>query len=232
MNFVKKVFENQVDDKVHMRFIRFGKGEYRNRFMMSLWRSKKIKVKSSFEFANDLVKVCAEFGNSKVSGVILSKKDISDIMSINEIEGNSETKRGGLYYQNNITPQELTKEQILKLENESYFSLLNMEGNGFRLKMKQKLPKPGKDEDKIDDKFCQLEADEKFYSKIREDFFWDIQNGKKVSVTHNLNITGIIAPKDENDFAKIREMAKRKGKIVRITNIDGSEVKTEIDFEA
>ncbi|MBI2044138.1 hypothetical protein HYT24_02120 [Candidatus Pacearchaeota archaeon] len=232
MNFMKKIFIGDVDDKVHSRFIRFGKGEYRNRFLISLWKSKKLKVKSSFEFANDLVKVCAEFGNSKVSGIILSKKDISNIMSMNGIIGNSETKKGGLYYQNNIALQELTKDQILKLEDESYFTLLNMEGDGFKLKMKPKLPKPGKDEDKIDDKFCQLEADEKFYSKIREDFFWDLQNGKKVSVAHNLSITEIIAPKDEKDFAKIREMAKRKGKITRITNIDGKEVKTELDFEA
>jgi hypothetical protein len=36
----------------------------------------------------------------------------------------------------------------------------------------------------------------------------------------------------EKDYAKIREMAKRKGKIVRIVNVDGKEERKETEFEA
>jgi hypothetical protein len=39
-------------------------------------------------------------------------------------------------------------------------------------------------------------------------------------------------PKGETDYAKIREMAKRKGKIIRISTIDGKEMKSEVPLEA
>ena len=232
MNFIKEIFNKYISDKTHSKFIRFGKGEYRGRFIIGLWKTKKIKVKSSFEFANDLVRLCSDFGNCKVSGIVLSKKDISGIMSENNIKGNSETKRNGLFYQNNISNQELNKEQLKVLEEESYFTLLDLDGEGFKLRIKRKLPKPGKGEDKVDDKFCQLEADEKFYSKIKEDFFWDIPDAKKANISHKVIVDEIVMPEGEGDFAKIREFVKRKGKLIREGKIDGREVRKEIEFEA
>jgi hypothetical protein len=231
MSFIKKIFDGEVDESVHKYFIRFGKGEYRGRFPLSLWKAKKIKVKSGFEFANDLVILCASLGNCKVSGIVLSKEDISKVMSENNIQGNSETKKGGLYYQNNLESQELSSDQLMNLEKESYFTLLDIEGEGFKLKMKKKLPKPGKSEDKIDDKFCQFEAEEKYYSKIKDNFFWDVE-GKKISISHNVFVDEIIRPEGETDFAKIRENSKRKGKIVRKIVIDGSEGEKDVEFEA
>lgn len=232
MNFIKKVFDKQADEKAHRQFIRFGKGEYKKRFPLSLWKSKNIKVKTGFEFANDLVILCSKLGDAKVSGIVLSKKDISDMMSQNNIQGNSETKKGGLYFQNNIPNQELKKEQIMELEKVSYFALLDIEGEGFKLKTKKKLPKPGKDADKIDDKFCQFEADTRYYSKIKEDLFWDVPESKKVAISHNVIVEQIIMPEGEKDYAKIRELAKRKGRLIRNSVIDGKETSKEIEFEA
>ena len=163
MNFIKKVVEGKVDEGVHKQFTRFGKGEYGGRFLLSLWKTKNIKVKSSFEFANDLVALCSEFGNCKVSGIVISKKSLSNTLKEKNICGNVVVKKGGLYYENSIPNQELSGEQLKELESNSYFTLLDLEGEGFKLKIKKKLPKPGKKEDKIDGKFCQLEIDEKFY---------------------------------------------------------------------
>jgi len=232
MNFVKKVVENKIDDSVHAQFIRFGKGEYKGRFPLNLRKSKKIKFKSGYEFSNDLVKLCALFGNCKISGIVTSKEDISDIMGVNNIKGNSETKKGGLFYVNNIDEQEITPEKLLELEKAAYFTLLDIEGDGFKIKMKKILPKPGKNEKKIDDKFCQLEADEKYYSIIKEDFFWDVVEAKKIQIKHTLLIESIIMPKDEKDFAKIRELSKRKGKMVRQITADDKESIKEHEFEA
>ncbi|MFH1326554.1 MAG: hypothetical protein ABIH59_00310 [archaeon] len=231
MNFIKKIFDQKIDKEVHKQFIRFGKGEYKGRFLLNLRKSKKIKVKTSFEFANDLVVLCSDFGNCKVSGIILSKEDISNVMSQKNIKGNSETKKGGIYYQNNIESQELEKEQLIELEKVSYFTLLDIEGEEFKLKIKKKLPKPGKAEGKIDDKFCQLEAEEKHYSKIKEDFFWDTPNTKKIDIKHTIIVKEIIIPKEEKDYAKIREMSKRKGQIIRKIKIDDQETSKNIDFE-
>jgi len=232
MNFVKKIFEEKSDDSVHMQFTRFGKGEYHGRFVLNLWKTKKVKLKSSFEFANDFVRIVSELGPAKVSGVVMSKQDISGILSKNNIQGNSEEKKGGLYYINNIPSQELKSAQLVELENASYFALLDIEGKDFSVKIKKKLPKPGKDEGKIDDKFCQLEADDKYYSKIKEDFFWDVPTAKKISAKHIVAISEIVMPKDEKDYAKIREFAKRKGKIIRKIEIDGEETNSEKTFLA
>ncbi len=232
MNFIKKIFNKEIDEKVHLQFIRFGRGEYKKRFLLNLWKTKKIKVKTSFEFANDLVRLCSEFGDCKASGIVLSKKNISEIMSENSIKGNPEIKKGGLYYQNNLDNQEIKKEQLIKLEKESYFTLLDLEGDGFQLKIKKKLPKPGKSENKIDNKFCQLEADEKYYSKIKEDFFWDIPETKKAEIKHEIFVEKIIMPEGVKDFARIREESKRKGKIIRNVRIDGKEIMKETEFIA
>jgi len=232
MNFLKKVVENKIDENVHSQFIRFGKGEYKGRFPLNLMKSKRIKVKAGFEFANTIVALCTEFGPCKGSGIVLSKKDISKIMSEKNIKGNSETKKGGLYYQNNIETQEFTKEQLQELEKESYLTLLDLEGNEFKLKIKKKLPKPGKDEAKIDDKFCQLEVDAKYYSKIKEDLFWDVPEAKKIQIRHSIMIDSIIMPEGEKDFAKIRELSKRKGKIFRNMHVDGKEIVKEYNLEA
>jgi len=272
MNFVKKIFEDNIDSEVHQQFIRFGKGDYKGRFRLGFWKTKKIKIKTSFEFANDLVLLCSRFGDCKVSGMVLSKKNISDLMNENNIEGNSETKKGGLYYQNDISEQELKREQLIELEKESYSTLLDIEGNseakkgglyyqndiseqelkreqlielekesystlldiegnGFKLKVKKKLPKPGKSEEKIDDRFCVLETDEKFYSEIKKDLFWDMPESKKIDIRHEVIIDEIVMPEGEKDFSKIRELAKRKGKIIRKAEIDGKEVLSEKEFE-
>lgn len=232
MNFIKKIFNGEIDEDVHFQFIRFGKGNYKGRFRLGLWKTKKIKVKTSFEFANDLVLLCSGFGDSKVSGIVFSKKKISDMMSENNIEGDSKAKKKGLYYENNIPEQELNEKQIIELEKESYSTLLDMEGKGFKLKVKKKLPRPGKSEKKIDPRFCVLETDEKFYSKIKEDLFWDMPEAKKIDIAHEVIVEEIVMPKGEKDFSKIREMAKRKGKVIRKAVIDEKEIVSEKEFEA
>ncbi|MBU0958942.1 MAG: hypothetical protein KKB31_03270 [Nanoarchaeota archaeon] len=232
MNFIRKVFEKKVDESTHRQFTRFGKGEYKGRFFLGFTKTKKIKVKSSFEFANDLVEIAAGFGEARVSGIVLSKKDISEDMSKKGIQCNAESKKGGLYYENQIPVQDLKPAQTLELEKASYFSLLDIEGEDFRVKMKKKLPKPGKDERKIDDKFCQLEADEKYCSKIKEDLFWDLPEVKKASIKHSVIIGSIIMPQGEKDYAKIRELSKRKGKLIRHIDADGQTTQKETTFEA
>lgn len=233
--FIKKILENKIDEKVHGQFVRFGKGVYEKRAVVSMQKTSKVKVKGSFEYANDFVSLASEFGGGgvKEKNVVLSKKDISDIMSQNNIKGNSETKKGGLFYKNNLGEQNLNSEQIKILVENSYFALLDIEGNGFILKIKKNLPKPGKSgEGKVDDKFCVLEADLRFYDKIKEVFFWDVSDCKKAKAEHTYIINDLIMPGSEKDFAVIREMAKRKGKIKRKLEIDGRIVEKEREFGA
>jgi hypothetical protein len=97
--------------------------------------------------------------------------------------------------------------------------------------MKKKLPKPGKSGDaKIDDKFCVLEADLKYWPQIREAFM--LPECRKCKISHTFVIEEIILPKGEQDFAKMRELAKRKGRIIRKMEADGQQNSEEKNFEA
>lgn len=220
MNFIKKIFSEKADESVHKQFVRFGKGEYGRRAFLSIWRTKNIKVRSSFEFANDLVLFVAGLGDAVFNGNLWSKEQISGLRGIK--------KEGKIVY--NVS--NLTGRQVKEIAPMVYCFLLNADGNGIKLRIKGKLPKPGKGEDRADKKFCQLELDGKYYNAVKEDFFWDLPECKKANVEHIFTIKDIIMPKGETDYAKIRETSKRKGRIVRIANVDGREIRKEAEFEA
>ena len=112
-----------------------------------------------------------------------------------------------------------------------YTMLLDVESEDIKLKIKKKLPKPGKSsEKKVDDKFCVLEADLRYWPQIKEAFM--LPECKKCKINHTFIIEQIILPEGEKDFAKIREMAKRKGKIIRKLEVDKQESKEEKEFLA
>ena len=220
MNFIKEIFYGQPSESAHRQLIRFGKGEYNKKALLGLWKTKNVKIKSSFEFANDFVLFVASLNNATFNGNIWSKEEIEEL--------SGKKKEGKWVYEVN----NLASEQIKKISGKVYYFLLNADGNGIKLRIKSKLPKPGKSENKVDDKFCQLEIDEKYYSAAKEIFFWDLPECKKAAVEHKFIINDIILPKGETDYAKIRELAKRKGKIIRTINADRKEIKNEKEFEA
>ena len=230
MNFIKEIFQNKSGESAHKQFIRFGRGEYGKKAILSLWKTKNVKIKSSFEFANDFVLFVAGLNNAVFNGSIWSRQEIRELSGIK--------KESKWIYE----VKDLTSSQIKKITSSVYYFLLNADGDGIKLRIKSKPPKPGKSEDKVDDKFCQLELDEKYYKAAKDDFFWDLPECKKVYIEHKFIINDIIMPREarpsvatlkgETDYAKIRELAKRKGKIIRIANIDGKEVRKETNFEA
>ncbi len=220
MNFIKKIFLKQQDESVHRQFIRFGKGEYGKRAVLSLWKTKTVKIKSSFEFVNDFVLFVAGLGNVTFNGIIWSKEEIENLPG---------KKKAGKWIYN---VENFAAGQVKEIADNVYYFLLNADGDGIKLRIKSKIPKPGKSEGKIDTRFCQLELDEKYYRAAKDDFFWDLPECKKVNIEHRLIINEIVLPKtDEEDFAKIRELAKRKGKVMREIDIDGKKSIKETEFE-
>lgn len=215
-SFVKKIILGKTNPESHRYFIRFGKGNYGRRFLFSFNKSKKVKIKGSFELANDFVQFVKELKHVSYSGKILTKE---------KIPGKEAKKKAGvfLYEVENINIEEYPN---------AYYYLLNVEDSEIVLKIKKALPKPGKDEGKIDDSFCVLELDLKYWTKAKDAFFWDVPEGKKASVEHELQITEIVAPSGEKDPAKIRELGKRKGKIVRKIIVDDRESSKAYDLEA
>ena len=182
---------------------------------MSLNKSKKIRVKASFELANDFVKFVQENGGEKFSGKILTRT---------KLEGKEGKKKsGGFVYE--------IEDSSLEGFDGAYFYLLDLKSDDIILKIKKKVPKPGKNENKVDERFCSLELDLKYFDKIKEVFFWDIPEGKKFKIHHTFMINEITVPAGEEDPIKIRALGKRKGKMLRMMDVDGKETKKEVNFE-
>lgn len=228
--FIKKIFQNQVDENVHRQFVRFGKGTFPGRAAIKITRQpEKIKIGTSFELSSDVAEFVAEISNSTFSGIVMSKEDIKPIFEKNGLDIIGTKKLGLLVY--NV--ENINSKVILEIKDKAYTFLLDAQGPGIFLSSKKKLPKPGKSGDaKIDDKFCQLELDTKFWPQVKSEFAFDLPDFKKALAVHTYTITDIIMPKGEKDFEKIRLLAKRKGKIIRKITIDGKEIVKEKDFEA
>lgn len=214
-SFVKKVFENKSDKDCHRYFVRFGRGVYKKRFLISLNKGSIIKIRASFEFANDFVRFVKENKDVKFSGSILMKDKV--------YEKYGKKKRGVFVY-------EVSESNIDEFK-DAYYYLLNANSGDIVLKIKKSLQKPGKDADKIDNKFCVFDLDIKYWPKVKEAFFWDVLDSvKKVKIEHELQITDIELPINIDDPEKMRELAKRKGRIIRKISFDGKEEVREKEF--
>jgi len=237
MNFIKKIFEGDIDESVHLQFQKFSKGEFRNRAVIEAKNSKgKYTIKTSAEFSNELVReVAKKVGDEKVNvtGAIVSTNDFTGELDFKEKKQFQGVKRY-------LIDKEMSGNEIIELMEKfpKTFFALSFEIGDTKLKIKPKAPKsgkPGKDGEKPKADFCVLKTSDK---ELGGSFVFDTLKGtskpdfKKAEIVHTFFINEIIMPEGETDFAKIREMAKRKGKIIREAVIDDKEMKSEIGFEA
>ena len=233
MNFIENIFKNKVDSDVHIQFQKFSKGTFINKALINVKNSKgRYTIKTSPEFAKDLVKyVAKKLGDNKtkVKGAIISTADLS-----NEIEFKEKKQfRGVKKY---LIEKELNGKDILELIDrfpKVFFGLsFNDEKTNTILKIKPKAPKTGKPkkkEKKEKPNFCSLKTNDK---EIAKSFIFEKPDFREAEVNHTFLIEELILPKGEEDYSRLRELAKRKGKIIRKAIIDNKEYISEKEFEA
>ena len=229
MNFIKKIFDGKIDETVHSQFQKFSKGEFRNRAIINAKKSgKKYTIKTTAEFANELVKIMAEkLGSEKtiVTGAIVSTSDLKEELNPKEVKQFQGVKRY-------LIEKEMSGEEILELIEKlpkAFFALTFSHGDD-SLKIKPKAPKSGKagkSKEKPKVNFCTLKTTD---SKIGRDFIFEKPDFKKAEINHTFLIDEIVKPEGETDFAKIRELAKRKGHIVREAVIDDETINSKKEF--
>lgn len=232
IHFIKKIWLKEADDKVHSQFTRFSKGIFENRAVININKGNAIKLNSTFELTNDLVLFVASLEEKfSVDGVLFARENPEALL--NSLGIKSEIKKKKNIFEAQIKA-ELNTEQIKEIADGAYLMLFDMHADGIELKTKKKLPKSGKSgKEKVDDKFCVLELDGKFFPQLHEEFLFDIlENFKKARISHTFSISEIILPPGEKDFEKIRLNAKRKGRIIRQINADGKEKTFEKEFIA
>ena len=232
MSFIKKIFNKETDSEVHRQFARFSKGEFENRALVDITVGSRVKLKTSAEFTNELVRFLAGTMKDKVhvKGTVFSINDLSQESNVPF----SEVKMA-MGVRKHIIDKELTKEQIMGLCDKfpDASMSLNFTTDYGTLKIKEKSPKTGKSgkgdaEPKAD--FCVLTTEDK---GILEEYAWDAGSFKKLFVKHKYIINEIEIPGEyKDDLAMARKMGIRKGKIIRYMKIDGVEKENETDFQA
>lgn len=238
--FLKKIFEGKKSDElVHSQFMKFSRGEFKDKAMIRLKNSgDKFVMDTTSEYARELVMTLAEkLGDKKtmVTGALISALNLEGFKY--------KEKKMAMGVRKYMIEMEMSGKEIMELCNtqKKAFIALSFAVGESELTTKPKSPKSAKgassakkeDADaKID--FCKLKTSD--WSLI-EDFVFDaeIRDAKKVEIKHDFLIKDIIISqelKKEKDFAKIREMAERKGKIVRKLDLDGKKIVKEADFTA
>jgi len=230
MNFIKKMCEGKYDEEVQQQMKRFSTGNFENKAIVEIKNGKKIKVKTTFEYANWFVKYLVEkgSGNFKIDGVVLTKNDLRDELGV-EVSSYKQfmgVKKIGIN-------TELPKEKILELL-ENYpdaLLLFTFETEHGKLKTKPKSPKSGKEkpntEPKVD--YCVFVTEDK---EILDEFAFDFpKEFKAAKIKHIFNINNIEVPeKYKDDPAQARKNAIRHGTLIRETIVDGKEEKKEYKF--
>ncbi len=233
MNFIKKAIDNAPDELTHIQFQKFSKGTFKDRAIIKAKKTKnKYTINTSSEFANELVlemaKKLAE-NKAHVTGAIVSTSDLTGKIDFKEKKQFQGVKRY-------IIDKEMSGNEIIDLLNQfpkTFFALSFELDSENKLKIKPKAPKSGKpgkgnEEPKAD--FCKLITTDE---AIAKSFVFDVSDFKKAFIKHNFVIEKIEIPKtEEKDFAKIRELAKREGIIVRISDIDENTQTKEYKFKA
>lgn len=232
--FIKKIFNGKSDNLVHLQFQKYSKGEFKNKACVKVTNSgNKFSMATGYEYANEIVRAVAEkLGDNKslVTGSVITTKDLTNELDFKD-------KKQFMGVKQYVIEKEMTGKEIMEICDKfpTAFIALSFSIGDTELKIKAKAPKSAKPSTKIEEKpkidFCKLITTDRtlFQAMIFEP---DLQNIKKVEIYHDLIITDIILPKGERDFAKMREMAKRKGKVVRKIFFDEKETRREASFEA
>ncbi len=241
-SFIKKIFSaggKQINEEnIHFQFMKFSRGEFKDKAMLRMKNSAgKYTLDTTAEYAYDLIKMMAEkLGNNKtlVSGAVVSALDLTGFKY--------EEKKMAMGVRKYMINREMSGQEVLDLMKsapKAFFGLSFNVGEN-ELKVQPKSPKSAKgassskkeDADaKID--FCKLKTSDK---TLVEPFLFDDElSAKKIEIKHDFLISEIvISPelKKEKDFAKIREMALRKGKIIRKLDVEDVKSQKSVEFLA
>jgi len=173
MNFIKKVQEKNFDESVHLQFQKFSKGEFRNRALIEAKNSGgNYTIKTSAEFANELVKTLAQkLGNNKtkVTGSIIGTNDLKGVLDFKKISQFQGVKNYSM--EKDMSGSEMVN--LIEKFPKNFFALSFSVGEDV-LKIKPKAPKSGKPGTKGEDApkadFCVLKTNDK---KLAESFIFE-----------------------------------------------------------
>jgi hypothetical protein len=232
MNFIKKIVDKEVDGLVHLQFQKFSKGTFKDRAVLKIKKSgSKYTINSTGEFINEFVRMMAEKLGSektKMTGAVIATSDLTGKLDFKEKKQFQGVKRY-------LIDTEMSGDDAIKLLDEfpKAICALSFDVGNDKLKIKPKAPKmgvPGKKGEPPKTDACKLVTSD---SAIGESFIFETKDFKLAEINHVVVVEKVIMPETEGeDFAKIRELAKKQGKIIRYSKIDDVESEKEFEFVA
>ena len=167
---------------------------------------------------------------TNVTGVVVSTSDFTGLLDFKD-------KKQFQGVKSYIIDKEMSGNEMLNLLEKfpKAFFALSFSAGDAQLKIKPKAPKsgkPGKGNEAPKSDFCKLITTD---SNLGKGFVFEKDNFSKAFIVHDFLIEEIVVPselKNEKDFAKVREMSRRKGKIIREISLDGNISKKESAFQA
>jgi len=226
-----------------MQFQKFSKGEFTGKAMVRIKNSKgKFNISTTAEYAKEFIMTLAEKLSDKsvqVSGALISALNLEGF--------DYQEKKSAIGVNKYLIDKEMSGIKILELCEKvpKAFFGLSFKTEDFDLKVQPKSPKSSKGSSsgkkegkKTKINFCKLKTtDKNIVKNLLFDKEFENLNFKNVEIKHDFIINEIIINEElkqeyKNDFAKIREKAKRKGKIIRRINVDEKEIVKEVEFEA
>ena len=232
---MNKIFEGVSGDEIHVAFLKFGRGDYQNKYLLEgKKQAKKWGIKTGSEYVNNIVRTCLNKADGAVAitGVIVSTLDLRDEFKFDIVKASN--FQGVRKFQINC---EIEPSQIIELMDKypKAFFALSFKGEDFVLKIKAKGPASGKlGKEKGDGPvadFCSLKTSDK---KIVDELFFGVGDFSLCKIKHTISINDIVYPSNLEELkpTEVRELAKRKGIVKRIVSRDEDEQISSADFVA
>ena len=229
---------------VHRHFYRYSKGEFLGPAVKISRTKAKITLKGTHEYEDLIQEITCKTASEDsfgIKGVLLSGKDISDIITNLGLDWKLKKSTGKTKnYKTEFLEQTINKDTLLEaietLRENSYLLLSFNNGPSCKVTTKKRIPQPSKKKAEEDDlskriQFCSgiiNNTDSNLnlvLDAVLSDFKSNIpENWKKLSLTNNYKITGIEIPKNIQNSMLMRVMAIRKGKMLRSLEVDGEEL--------
>ncbi|HII29912.1 hypothetical protein COT48_06115 [Candidatus Woesearchaeota archaeon CG08_land_8_20_14_0_20_47_9] len=228
INFIKSIAEGKTDSYVHQKFVRYSMGEFEKEEFVIKCSGSSIQIQAGFEYVDALLRLIGELTDTglEVEGVIVTTRDIRERLAGLSIEPVKIT--GKKYTIKEMMSREKFRRMLSGLSD--CFLLLGVKAGSRSISVKQSIQKPGK----LIEKFITARFERADYKRIKEEFLFDLKGDfKSAAIRHRYIVESIIVPEGlGSDPTTARIKAKRKGRIERLTTVDGIDSKTSIDFEA
>ncbi|WXG41367.1 MAG: hypothetical protein WED07_11480 [Candidatus Freyarchaeum deiterrae] len=242
MHFLTMIINNQVDDEIHRRFVKFSTGVFDGPKILVNVKKKVVNFKASFDYQDFVLEFVikrAPSADCSVKGNIFSSQDFSSEL---DMLGTKMKKSTAVYkaaVNTTVTSEEL-RDLYASIGDKSTLLLSIKPSSGsWKLVMKANFPKPMAGEAKDPTKFCSgaVEGGEDILQDLTRELAPDFA-GKislpftSLSLTNIYHINELVFPENKEKLPpkEVRMQSKRKGTISRILEVDGQKFNKEIAF--